>query len=53
MPTMRETPNRERGNYGREMTDKFWCHLASSTPNEGFFNVPQICDMGPTALLPL
>jgi hypothetical protein len=35
------------------MTGKFCSHLASSTPNEGFFYMPQICDMGPTALLPL
>jgi hypothetical protein len=27
--------------------------LVSSTPNEGFFYMPQICDMGLTALLPL
>jgi hypothetical protein len=30
------------------MTGKFCRHLASSTPNEGFFYMPQICDMGPT-----
>jgi hypothetical protein len=43
----------EGWNYGREMSDQFCRNLASSTPNKGFFNVPQICDMGPTALLPL
>jgi hypothetical protein len=31
------------------MAEKFCHHLASSTPNEGFFNMPQICEMGPKA----
>jgi hypothetical protein len=34
------------------MADKFCRHLASFKPNEGFFNMPQICDVGPTAYFP-
>jgi hypothetical protein len=48
-----ETSSRERGNFGREMTGKFCRQIASSTPFEGIFYMPQICDMGPTALLPV
>jgi hypothetical protein len=48
-----ETSVSEGRIYGREMADKFCHHLASSTPSEGFFNIPQICDMRPMALLPL
>jgi hypothetical protein len=33
--------------------DKFCHHLESSNPNEGVFNMPQMCDMGLMALLPL
>jgi hypothetical protein len=40
-----ETSIRERRNYGREMAD---FHIIA-----GFFNMPQSCDMGQTALLPL
>jgi hypothetical protein len=35
------------------MGEIFCHHLASSKPNEGFFYMPQVCDMGATALLPL
>jgi hypothetical protein len=37
---------------GEKWPTKFCRHLVSSTTNEGFFYRPQICDMGPTALLP-
>jgi hypothetical protein len=48
-----ETAVSEGRNYGRKIADKFCRHLMSSTSNEGFFYMPQICDMEPTALLPL
>jgi hypothetical protein len=51
--TTRETPSGERGNYGREISGEFYRQIASSTLFEWIFYVPQICDMGPTALLPL
>jgi hypothetical protein len=51
--TMWETSSRERGNYGREMSGEFCHQIASSTLFEGIFYMPQICNMGPTALLPL
>jgi hypothetical protein len=50
--TTRETSSRERGNYGREMTGSY-------VDNDEFHAIvginymPQICDMRPTALLPL
>jgi hypothetical protein len=34
------------------MANEFSRQMATSTSFEGFFNMPQICDMGPTALLP-
>jgi hypothetical protein len=37
---------------GKKTAGKFYRHLASSTPNEGFFNMAQICDIGPKALFP-
>jgi hypothetical protein len=51
--TMRETSSREKGNYGREMSCEFCRQIASSTLFEGIFNMPQICDIGRTALLHL
>jgi hypothetical protein len=52
MPTTtRETSIRERVNYGREMYGEFCRQIASFTLFEGIFYVPQICDMGPMALL--
>jgi hypothetical protein len=50
--TTQETSNRERGNYVREMSGEFCRQIASSTIFEGIFYMPQIWDMGPTALLP-
>jgi hypothetical protein len=35
------------------MADELCRQIASSTLFEGIFYMPQICDMGPTALLPL
>jgi hypothetical protein len=52
-PMTWETPSRERGNCGLEITGNFAQQMASFTPFEGIFYMPQICDMGPTALLPL
>jgi hypothetical protein len=43
----------ERRNYGREMSDQIYPTIATSTVIVGFFYMPQSCDMGQTALLPL
>jgi hypothetical protein len=51
-PTTRETSSRERGNYGREKT----CNFADNGDFHaivGIFYMPQICDLGSMALLPL
>jgi hypothetical protein len=47
-PMTRQTPNRERGNCGKEMSGR---QIASSTLFEGVFNMSQICDMGPTVFI--
>jgi hypothetical protein len=47
-----ETSSRERGNYGREITGNF-AYNGDFHATVGIFYMPQICDMGPTALLPL
>jgi hypothetical protein len=47
----RQTSSKEMGNYGREMSGEFCRQIASSMLFEGIFNMPQICDMEPTALL--
>jgi hypothetical protein len=43
----------ERRNYRREMSDQILPTIATSTVIVGFFYMPQSCDMGQTALLPL
>ena len=45
-------PSSERWNYGREMSGNFTYMTSQFTPL-GIFYMPQIYDMGPTALLPL
>ena len=45
-------PNSERWNYGREMSGNF-AYMTSQFTSLGIFYMPQIYDMGPTALLPL
>jgi hypothetical protein len=50
--TTRETASRERGNYGREMTGNF-ADNGDFHASVGIFYMLQICDMGPTTLLPL
>jgi hypothetical protein len=47
-----ENSTRERGNYGREMTGNF-AENGDFHAIVGTFYIPQICDMWPTALLPL
>jgi hypothetical protein len=47
-----ETSSRERGNCGWEMTGDF-ADSGGFHVIVGIFYMPQICDMGPTALLPL
>jgi hypothetical protein len=50
--TMRETPSSERGNCGQEMTGNF-ADNGDFHATVGTSYMPQICDMGPTPLLPL
>jgi hypothetical protein len=50
--TTRETPSRERGNFGREMSGNFADNGDFHVIAEIFY-MPQICDAGPKALLPL
>jgi hypothetical protein len=50
--TTRETSRRERRNYGREITGNF-ADNGDFHASVGIFYMPQICDVGPTALLPL
>jgi hypothetical protein len=50
--TTRQTSSRERWNYGREMTSNF-ADNGDFHAIVGIFYMPQICNMGPTALLPL
>ena len=45
-------PSSERWNYGREIVRQF-CLNSDLHINLGIFYMPQIYDMGPTALLPL
>ena len=51
-PQRRERPSSEMLNYGREMSGNFAYMTSQFTPL-GIFYMPQIYDMGPTALLPL
>jgi hypothetical protein len=50
--TTQETPSSKRVNYEREMTGNFADNGDFHTI-EGIFYMPQICDMGPMALLSL
>jgi hypothetical protein len=50
--TTRETSNSERGNVGQEITSNF-ADNGNFYATIGIFYMLQICDMGPTALLPL
>jgi hypothetical protein len=45
-------PSSERWNYGREISGNF-AYMTSQFTSLGIFHMPQIYDMGPTALLPL
>ena len=45
-------PSSERWNYGRERLSGNFAHMASLLTPLGIFYMPQIYDMGPTALLP-
>jgi hypothetical protein len=47
-----ETSSSVRRNFGREMSYKIYPIISTSTVIIKFFNMPQICYMGPTALLP-
>ena len=46
-------PSSERWNYGRERLSGNFAYMASLFTPSGIFYMPQIYDMGPTALLPL
>ena len=46
-------PSSERCNYWRERLPGNFAYMASLFPPLGIFYMPQIYDMGPTALLPL
>jgi hypothetical protein len=45
-------PSGERWNYGRESLSGNFAYMASLFAPLGIFYMPQIYDMGPTALLP-
>jgi hypothetical protein len=51
--TTRQTSIREKGNYWREMSGNFAEKWRLTIPDVGIFDMPQICDMGPTTLLRL
>jgi hypothetical protein len=51
-PTTRETTSSESGKCGREIKGNFYDN-GDFHATVGIFYMPQICDMGPTALLPL
>ena len=46
-------PSSKRWNYGRERVSGNFAYMASLFTPLGIFYMPQIYDMGPTALLPL
>ena len=46
-------PSSERWNHGRERLSGNFAYMASLFMPLGIFYMPQIYDMGPTALLPL
>jgi len=46
-------PSSERWNYGQERLSGNFAYMASLITPLGIFYMPQIYDMGPTALLPL
>jgi len=46
-------PSSERWKYGQERLSGYFAYMASLFTPLGIFYMPQIYDMGPTALLPL
>jgi hypothetical protein len=51
VPINTSAPSSERWNYGREWSGDF-AEMTHCLHHLGIFYMPQICDMGQTALLP-